>query len=214
MSQDSHLVHDLPSNSQTFPYRSDTRSLQIDADSEELHFSHTFTARSCLVGYSRAVLYVSCADSDDLDIFVQLRKADANGKLLQNINIPLEDLKLKAEEVVTVNINKYLGPTGILRASHRKIDVENSSPYWPLHSHLEEEKVPRGQVVEMTIGLWPTGMVFEAGEQLVLKIAGHHMCLAEFEPLRGGFDTSNKGTHVVHVGPEHPSHIVVPFVSI
>ncbi|KPI42157.1 uncharacterized protein AB675_5453 [Cyphellophora attinorum] len=214
LSGDAQLVHDLPRSSQTFSYQSDTPSLQIDADSEELHFSHKFTARSYLVGYSRAVLYVSCPNSDDLDVFIQLRKADASGKLLQNINIPLEHLELKAEEVATVNTNKYLGPTGILRASHRKIDYEQSKPHWPLHSHFEEEKVPRGQVVELTIGLWPTGMAFEAGEQLVLKIAGHHMTLAEFEPLRGGFQTSNKGTHVVHVGPEHPSHVVVPFVSV
>lgn len=38
-------------------------------------------------------------------------------------------------------------------------------------------------------------MVFEAGERMVLTIAGLGMVLAEFEPLRGAFTAENNGTH-------------------
>ena len=186
----------------------------MDTDSEELSFTYTFANRSYLVGSSRAVIYLSCPDHDDLDVFVQVRKADSSGKQLQNINIPLEDLRLKASEVVTTNTNKYIGPTGILRASHRHIDEQRSKPHWPIHSHDREEKVAPGEIVKLDLGIWPTGIVFEAGEQLVFKIAGHEMRLAEFEPLRGGFTNGNKGRHVVHIGESHPSHVIVPFVKL
>lgn len=181
-------------------YRSDVPSLQIDSDPEELCFEYTFSHRSNLVGYSKAVVYMSCPDADDMDVFVQIRKADVHGNILQNINIPLRDLQLQASEVVSTNTNKYLGPSGILRASHREIDLELSKPHWPLHSHLKEQKIPPGTVVKLEIGIWPSGIVFQPGERLIFKIAGHHMTLAEFEPLRGGFMTGNKGTHVVHMG--------------
>ena len=52
-----------------------------------------------------------------------------------------------------------------------------------------------GSVVEMDIRTWPTAMVFEAGERMVLTIAGLGMVLAEFEPLRGAFTAENNGTH-------------------
>jgi len=198
-------------------YQADTPALQVAEDFEELLFSYTFKNKSHLVGYSEAVLYMSCPDHDDLDVFVQLRKASADGRLLQNLNIPLEDLGLSsASEVVTVNTNKYLGPSGILRASRRPIDVKLSKTHWPVHSHTveAERKVPPGEVVRLEIGLWPTGIVFEAGEKLVFKIAGHHLVLAEFEPLRGKFVAGNKGRHYVHFGGEFDSHVIIPFVTL
>jgi predicted acyl esterase len=158
---------------------------------------------------------MSCDDYDDMDVFVQLRKASANGTLLQNINIPLQDLQMKVEEVETVNSLKYLGPTGVLRASHRAVDERKSKvPNWPFHPHTQESRVPLGKVIKLEIGLWPTGIIFESGEKLVLKIAGHQMTLAEFVPLRGQFQANNKGRHHVHVGPEHPSHIIIPLVPM
>lgn len=186
----------------------------MDTDSEELSFEYTFSSRSYIIGYPQATLYMSCNDSDDMDVFVQLRKADTEGNVLQNINIPLNELQMEATEVVTVNTNKYLGPTGILRASRRKIDTKRSKPYWGLHEHLQSEKVSPGQIIKLVIGLWPCGILFEAGEKLIFKVAGHHMTLAEFEPLRGGFTTENKGRHVVHIGGDHPSQITIPFVKM
>ncbi|KAJ5413813.1 hypothetical protein N7509_000440 [Penicillium cosmopolitanum] len=195
-------------------YQSDISGMQMDTDTEELQFVYTFQRRSHLIGYSKVVLYMSCNDHDDMDVFVQLRKADSTGKILQNINIPLSDLKMQSSEVETINCLKYLGPTGILRASHRKLDSRLSKPYWPVHAHDQEERVKPGEIVQLEIGLWPTGIVFDEGEKLVLKIAGHHMALAEFVPLRGTFKAGNKGRHNVHMSPEHQSHVIFPIVHI
>jgi predicted acyl esterase len=203
-----------PKQDASFTYQADALAQQADNDPEELHFEHTFEATTHVVGYSRAVLYMSCEQADDLDVFVQLRKADRNGKLLQNLNIPLEDLGLKAEEVEAINPLKYLGPSGILRASHRKIDQARSKPHWPFHAHTEKELVSPGDIFRLEIGIWPTGIRFEAGEKLILKVSGHHMNLAEFPLLRGKSENYNKGAHNLFVGPGNLSSLTIPIVEV
>jgi uncharacterized protein len=165
-----------------------TKKTQEDADPGELHFTYTFPSRSYLLGSSLATLFVSTAATDDLDVFVQLRKADQTGKILQSYNVPLADLArmgMSEHEIPVINPLIYLGPTGHLRASHRALDPLLSKPHWPIHAHTAEEKIPPGQVTKLDIGVWPGGMVFSPGEQLVVKVSGHWMTLAEYPHLRG-----------------------------
>ena len=203
-----------PKQTASFTYQADTPALQMDNDPEEVRFEHTFEAVTHMIGYSRVVLYMSSAQADDLDVFVQLRKADRNGNLLQNINIPPEDLGLQVEEVEAINPLKYLGPSGILRASHRDIDPARSKPYWPFYPHTTKKLVPAGETVRLEIGIWPTAIRFEAGEKLVLKVAGHNMSLAEFPLLRGKSVNCNKGAHSVFVGPGNLSSLTIPIVEL
>ncbi|WZH48345.1 Alpha/Beta hydrolase protein [Fusarium acuminatum] len=212
LSDENRLLKAPSSKGAILSYQSDVPDMQVDAQVGELSFEYTFKERTYLIGYPRAVLYMSTEDSNDMDVFVSLRKADSQGNLLRNINIPLKDLGMEADEVPLVNPLVYIGPSGILRASHRKVDAAKSKPYWPFHPHDERELLEPGQIVKLDIGLWPAGIVFEAGEKLMLRVSGHHMVLAEFEPLRGGFKTDNKGRHNVHVGPEYQSHVILPFV--
>lgn len=66
----------------------------------------------------------------------------------------------------------------------------------------------------MTIGFWPTGMVLDEGESLVLRIAGHSLVLPEFkimnltEPI-----DSNVGNHIVHTGGQYDSHLILPIIN-
>ncbi|KAH6950130.1 Alpha/Beta hydrolase protein [Fusarium avenaceum] len=212
LSSENKLVKAPSSKGVTLSYQSDVPDMQVDAQVEELSFEYTFKERTYLIGYPRAVLYISTEESNDMDVFVSLRKADSQGNVLRNINIPLEDLGMEADEVPLVNPLVYTGPSGILRASHRKVDVAKSKPYWPFHPHDERELLEPGQIVKLEIGLWSAGIVFEAGEKLMLRVAGHHMVVAEFEHLRGGFKTENKGRHKVHIEPEYQSHVILPFV--
>lgn len=196
-------------------YQSDVPALQVDNDPEFVEFAHTFTEKSTLMGSARAVLYMSCPDHDDMDVFVILRKADASGKVLRNVNIPLHELGLTSDnEVENINTLKYMGPSGVLRASHRALDDKLSKPHWPAHDHTREHKIPPGEIVKLEIGLWAASIQFEPGEKLIFRVAGHHMVLAEFPPLRGQFHTGNKGRHVLHFGKGYESHVVLPFVSV
>lgn len=191
--------------------------MQDDADSEEIQFKYTFSSRSYLLGAAKSILHVSCGDFHDMDVFVQLRKADITGKILSSYNVPLADLKrmgMEESEIPKVNPMVYLGPTGQLRASHRALDARLSTPHWPVHAHDEEEFITPGQIIQLEIGMWPSGMIFNEGESLVLKVSGHWMTLSEYPWLRGEHKPRNKGNHVLHFGGEFESRVIVPFVEI
>lgn len=189
--------------------------MQMDNDSEELRFSYTFDQQCTILGSSRATLYMSTEDSDDMDVFVQLRKADRDGKILQYQNIPAEDWHaVTDDDVEPLNPVVYLGPTGCLRASFRTLDETLSNEFWAEHDFTTRQKLHPGEIAKLEIGLWQTGMRFEAGEKLVVKIAGHSMTLAEFPQLRGAASNENKGRHRLHVGGDCPSQIIVPTVPL
>ncbi|OJJ06472.1 hypothetical protein ASPVEDRAFT_140358 [Aspergillus versicolor CBS 583.65] len=214
LAKDGTLSKKAPLRADMLSYQSDVRSLQIDSDSEELRFEYTFPRKTCFLGCSRTLLRMSCPEYDDMDVFVQLRKADRDGHILQNINIPFQALEKGAEEIESVNPLKYLGPTGALRASHRAIDPKLSTPFWSEHDYTSREPVERGDIVTMDIGIWQTGIVFDAGERLVLKVSGHNMTLAEFTALREQLTAANVGRHVLHVGGTNQSRLMIPLVEI
>jgi uncharacterized protein len=151
--------------------------MQEDADTEELHF-YQFPDRAYLLGASKVILYISCEDSDDVDVFVQLRKVNKFGNPRHSNNVPLEDLQrlgMEKDQIPKTNPMIYLGPTGHLRASHRAFDAMLSKVHWPVHDHSFEEKIPPGERVMLEMENWPGGMTFEEGESALLKISGHWM---------------------------------------
>ena len=108
----------------------------------------------------------------------------------------------------------YYGPTGILRASHRKIDESKSlHPQYPFHTHEEVQKITPGEIVKLEIGLWAMGVDFESGEGISVQVSGEYPLVQEFGPRKKlELEERNKGTHQVHIGGEYSSHIVLPFV--
>lgn len=168
---------------------------------------------------------MSCDEANDLDVYVIIRKLDAQGRALLNTNIPLKDLPpgIKDTDVPDLNIFKYVGPNGRLRASHREfseidpgLDTEQHKVLYPANiyrSHDVEDKVNPGDVVCLEIPLWPSGIIFHAGEAMRLEVKGHEVCLPEF-PALGRVPTNlNRGSHVVYSGKEYPSSIIVPLIE-
>lgn len=178
-----------------------------------LYYDYIFPERTVLAGFSKLKVFVSCLERNDLDIYVMLRKLSVNGELMEQSNVPLHELPVKSvKEVANVNPTKYLGPTGILRASHRKLDPEQSTDYLPVHPHLEAEYVDPGTVVEMNIGIWPMGVVYEKGEGLRLQISGKTMVLPEWDTpkVKHMEPQFNKGQHRIHLGSDYDSFLLVP----
>ena len=204
-----------PDEPGSLTYQSDVKAFQRDNDSEEIVFRHTFASPRQLIGRARAKLYLSCADHDDMDVFVILRKADRHGNLLQQINIPVTDLiDLQEDKIPSIQFLKHLGPSGMLRASFRELDP-SSTENNPKIAYKRRLPVIPGDVVELTIPMWPGGMGFEEGEQLVVKISGHEMRLAEFEPLQGLFESGNKGKHELYLGKKgYWSRVILPLVDL
>ncbi|KAK5052760.1 hypothetical protein LTR84_002626 [Exophiala bonariae] len=211
---DNTLQHSIPPTASTLTYQSDVAFQQMDNDTDELWFVHKFHSQAYLVGSARARLFMSTPDHNDMDVWVQLRKLDRQGNVLQQLTIPAHDSPIPDSQVEVQNPLRYLGPSGALRASYRAIDPAISTPEFPEHDYTIRDPRARDQVVELQIGLWQTGMAFEAGESLLFKVSGHTMTLAEFPLLRGAETTENKGRHVVHVGPETPSAVVIPLIEL
>lgn len=120
-----------------------------------------------VTGHGHVRLAVSLTDHEgetepDLDVYVALRKMNAQGN--------------------ESSYSSSLGnPTpvvfGWLRASHRTIDP---NPYpdsfhlpvpVPSHKRCDKKKVKNGEIYDLQIELWPTNVVVERGERLVLEIS-------------------------------------------
>ena len=120
---------------------------------------------------------------------------------------------------------------GWLRASHRKLDRNLSTPHRPYHVHDEKEPLTPGAIYELDIEIWPTCIVLLPGYRLGLTVrgrdyeypgpAGHLSNIAN--PMRGCGPFLHDDPHdrppevfaqrvTIHTGPDHPSSLLVPFI--
>ena len=165
-----------------------------------------------LAGYSKAVVWVSTSDHDDMDVAVQIRKIDRNGKLLKQLNYPCP---VPEHEVPDVNTAKTLGPQGFLRASHSvTLDRSKSKSEVDLfYHHRFAEKIPPGTKTRLEIPIWPIGMIFAPGEGLMLRVSGHDKCLPELESCRlYEPEDDNVGRTTLYTGGEFDSTLTLPFI--
>ena len=61
---------------------------------------------------------------------------------------------------------------GWLRASHRKLDPQLSTPYRPYHTHDGKQPLTPGEVVELDVEIWPTSIVVPTGYTVGLTVRG------------------------------------------
>lgn len=198
------LTLDVPSSDET----------SFDAVSGSVAFAHSFAQTTTLMGIPKAVLYMSTPDNDDMDVYICLRKLSASGEPMLNLNIPWDDLPVQRISEIAekdrTEVILYVGPVGMLRASHREIDQTKSMhENWPYHPHEREKKIDPGEIVRLEIGIWAMGTEFEAGEAIQVEISGKYPGIANFGTNDHGL---NKGRHIVHCGGEHASHVILPFV--
>ncbi|KAF4843220.1 Cocaine esterase [Colletotrichum siamense] len=187
-----------------------------DANAKTADFLFTFPDTTTLMGFTKAKLWVSCKGSDDMDIYVSLRKVSKYGKVLEHINIPWTAMPQShsyQEDVVGSNIIKFTGSHGMLRVSHRATDRSRQNSIMPYHPHEEVQKVPSGEIVPIDIGLWPIGMQFYEGESLLFRIGGRKDAYLEIPDMQTpSVYGINKGKHHVHFGGKFNSYVVVPFI--
>jgi uncharacterized protein len=186
---------------------------------EEVLFRYKFTKKTWLIGYSWLNVSISNDGDDDIDVFAQLGKQDASGTQLVNMNVPLKDLippVSEHTEAADTCFLKYLGPTGSLRGSHAITKVTPKpgrfTGDWPEYTNTSRKAIPAGTVARLEVPIWPTGIIFEEGEYLTLKVSGHYMSFMEFDFLYTAAH-SNKGRHTIHIGADSDSHLVVPLLD-
>jgi hypothetical protein len=113
-------------------------------------------AETEITGPMAAKLFVSSA-TEDADLFVVVR-------------VFSPDMK----EIVFQGALDPHTPIaqGWLRASHRKLDGKLSEPYRPYHRHDEKQPLTPGEVYELDVEIWASGIVVPAGYRLALTVRG------------------------------------------
>jgi uncharacterized protein len=160
-------------------------------------FDLRFEAATEIVGNASLRIWMSAADTDDMDVFVALQKLDRFGDLVGFPYYAVFDD----------------GPValGWIRASHRELDDERSTAYQPVLAHRVERKPGRGQIVPLDIEILPSGTRFDRGETLRLVIQGRDI-YRQPRPLIQAFhdNTVNRGQHVIHAGGPYDSSLLIP----
>lgn len=110
---------------------------------------------------------------------------------------------------------RQLITTGYLKASHRELDEERSSPGDPHHPHTRAVPVEPGAIEEYVMRLYPFAATFQPGHRLVVELscdepmADEHNAL--LPPDAFHLPVGRPVTHKVYRDVAHPSRLVLPF---
>jgi len=194
----------------------ESNSLVFNAMGEGIDFhSEPFKNETEMTGPLALKIFVSSSTSD-ADIFVVLRLFGPS-----NNEIVFQG---------AVDPNTPIAQ-GWLRASHRKLDLEQSKPWRPFHTHDESWPLKTDEIVEMDIEIWPTSIVIPENHYLCLSIQGkdYEYPLAENQTLSnfknqltgcGPFlhddpidrDATFNGKTTIHFNPDHAPYLMVPVI--
>jgi predicted acyl esterase len=170
-----------------------------------------------LTGPSALTLFVSSSTSD-ADLFVVLRVFDPDG----------DEVTFQG----AIDPHTPVGQ-GWLRASHRKLDSDRSTPYRPWHPHDEQQALEPGEIHEVAVEIVPTCVVVPAGHRIGITVrgrdyvyagAGSGQRLSQFKNELTGCgpflhaDPRDRPADVfdnevtVHTGSSHPSSLLLPVI--
>jgi predicted acyl esterase len=168
--------------------------VSYESNTEEAVFDMTFNEDTELSGYMYLHLFVEADGHNDMDMFINIQKADKDGKW-----IPWHTLD-----------EAHPGAWGKIRVSHRELDEELSTEFNPVMAHKRELKLSPGEIVPIDVEIVPSCRIWHKGEKLRIQIAGRYIREGWFEPL--SWDTDNHGKHIIHTGGQYESFIQVPVI--
>ena len=191
-------------------------ALGIDAMGDGITFSTPPLADPVEITGPSAVKLVVSSSTSDADLFAVLRVFAPDGT-----------------EVVfqgALDPHTPIGQ-GWLRASHRRLDPELSTPYRPYHRHDAVEPLTPGEPVELEIEIWPTSIVAPAGHRIALTLCGrdyeHPGPGARLSNMKNEFrgcgpflhdDPRNRpsaifaGRTTLHLTPDRPAYLLLPII--
>ena len=187
------------------------RSLSLDTPEKQMEvvypakkgkalFDFTFTEDTELSGYMMVRVRVEAragkageVPPDDMAMFVAVSKLDRDGN-----SVPFYG---------SVGLKKDMVTRGWCRASRRELDPVESTEWHPVQKGATEQKLKAGEIVPVDIELYLRSTFFSAGESLQLILASDEIISSP--PYRK--DAScNHGKHVLHIGGEYGSYLLVP----
>jgi predicted acyl esterase len=196
---------------------SDAGSVTYNAATERVEFwTPAFEEETEWAGPFVAKMFVS-SETEDADLFLTLRMFDP------------DDTEICFAG--TVDPNTPISQ-GWMRASHRKLDPKRSEEWKPYHSHDEKQPLTPGEIYELDIEVWPTGIIIPPGYRMQLQVGGRdyeYPPALEAEPSIGWFPLTGCGPFLhtderdrppeiygkdvtLHTGGEHESWLMVPVI--
>jgi uncharacterized protein len=180
-------------------------------------FGITFDEDTELTGYMKLKLWVAAESTDDMDLFVTVRKfagicdvpSPVCGTLEQAVG---KDRIAKGNEIQFRGMNGFYADAaarGQMRVSQREVDENLSTPWQPVQKFQGEKRLKPGEIVPIEIPILPSSTLFRKGESLRVTIQGH---VPVDQPLLFYDWLVNKGNHVIHTGGEYDSYLQVPVI--
>ncbi|WP_339315913.1 CocE/NonD family hydrolase [Paenibacillus sp. FSL R10-2734] len=192
---------------QQTPVQNDSKLTYIaepgQTQNSDLRFKFTADEDMEVTGNMKLKLWVSTDDTDDMDLFVGVKKYDKRGN-----EVFMPDFNHLENGQVS---------SGWLRVSHRELDTEKSTPSQPVLKHKRLLKLNEGEIVPVEIEILPSSVFLKSGESLVLVLKGSDLVVDDNPTISRGYehkDTVNKGTHKVYTGGQYDSFLLVPVIPL
>jgi uncharacterized protein len=174
-------------------------AVSFDTRSGRASFLWDFPEDTEVTGPMALRLFVEAREDEDVYLFVGVQKL-RGGRM-----VPFEGSFGYGFDRVT---------TGWLKASLRKLDPDQSTPWRPVHTYDETQPLKPGEVVPMDISLLPSATFFRRGEQLRLVVQGRWFSIRN--PLFGQFPTAYErgpqASCVLHCGGGYGARLRTPVV--
>ena len=180
-----------------------------ESDAPKASFYLPIMEETSFIGYPKAHLYVEADGSDDMDLFLIVQKLDKHYNVLRQFTIPATSPKTHDMLENHGGVAKYSGAYGRLRVSRRHLDEQLSTDIIPVQSFDCEEKLSKGEVVEIEVSLAPTGMTFYPGEFLRFMVSSQNITGNVHPGVPAYVSKDNHGKHIIHCGGEYQSYLQI-----
>ncbi|RTL43881.1 MAG: CocE/NonD family hydrolase [Burkholderiales bacterium] len=192
-----HASSDISQGQLLDPPATASRTLCLQARGGPISFTHRFESDVDIVGPMILTLTVSLEGGDDFPLIAGVRKFRAGREVTFEGSFGFQG------DLVT---------HGMLLTSHAAEDPARSTPWQPVHSHVDVRTLAQGERVTLRIGMLPSATRFRAGDELRLDIQGHWF--QRRNPVTGqfpvGYSTASKGTCLIHLEPHAGLRLCVP----
>ncbi len=186
----------------------DTPAFYIcESDAPKASFYLPITEETSFIGYPKAHLYVEADGSDDMDLFLIVQKLDKHYNVLRQFTIPATSPRTHDLLENHGGVAKYSGAYGRLRVSRRHLDEKLSTHIIPVQSFDRDEKLSKGEIVEIEVPLAPMGMLFHPGETLRFMVSSQNITGNVHPGVRAYVSQDNIGKHIIHCGGQYQSYL-------
>jgi hypothetical protein len=156
-------------------------------------FDYRFDQDTELTSHMALKVWVSADSSDDMALFVTVKKLDLNGN---EVFFDCSDSNRRLPVAV-----------GLLKLSMRALNPQLSTPWQPIQS-LQVQPVSPGQIVPAEIEIVVSSTLFHKGETLRLIISGD----TQVYSTRLHFVHFNYGNCSIYTGGSYDSYLLVPVI--